>query len=52
MRSEKDQKLYHIVLVYKNGLTRTVKVKASTREVAEQRVLKRNRRAIGVMRDA
>lgn len=52
MLAKNGQILYHVVLVYENGFTRTVKVKASSREVAEKRALKRNRGATGVKRDA
>lgn len=52
MRSKPGQKLYHITLEYKNGMMRTVTIKASSREVAEARALKRNPRALGVKRDA
>lgn len=48
MRTKKSQRVYPIELVYPNGVTRTVKVKASTREVAENRALKRNPAATGV----
>jgi hypothetical protein len=52
MRSRPGQKLFRVVLQYPNEMTRTVTVKASSREVAESRALKRNPRAIGVKRDA
>lgn len=52
MLAKNGQKLYHVVLVFANDLTRTVKVKASSRDVAERRALKRNRGAIGVKRNA
>jgi hypothetical protein len=48
MRTPSKSKLYTIVLRYENDMTRTVKVKASTREVAEARALRRNPNAIGV----
>lgn len=51
MRNRKGrQQLFHITLVYPNNLTRTVKVQASSREVAERRALKHNRGAIEVKR--
>jgi hypothetical protein len=50
VRAKKEKKLFHIVLVYENNLTRTVQVKAKDREVAENRALKRNPGAIGVKR--
>jgi hypothetical protein len=52
MRSKPGQKLYRITLQYKNEMVRTVTVKASSREVAEARALKRNPSALGVKRDA
>ena len=48
MRAKKAQRLYQIVLIYPNNLTRTVKVRATTREIAENRAMKRNRSALGV----
>ena len=48
MRPKKAQRLYQIVLVYANGMTRTVSVRASSREVAENRAMKRNKSALGV----
>lgn len=50
VRVKGTKKLHHITLVYDNGMTRTVKVKASTREIAEERALKRNPGATGVKR--
>lgn len=51
MQTKKSKKLYTIVLVYENEVTRTIKVRAVTREVAEARALKRNPRAKGVKHD-
>jgi len=51
-RQKKVQKLYTITLEYASGLFRTVQVRASDREVAEKRALKRNPSAIGIKRDA
>lgn len=51
MRTKKSKKLFTIVLVYENDMTRTVKVRAVSREVAENRALKRNPNAKGVKRD-
>ena len=48
MRPKKAQRLYQIVLLYPNNMTRTVHVRAVTREVAERRAMKRNKSAIGV----
>jgi hypothetical protein len=52
MRIKSSKRMYPIVLKYENGVTRTVKVRAASREVAEDRALKRNRTAIGVHRNA
>jgi hypothetical protein len=51
-RQKKVQKLYTITLEYASGLFRTVQVRASDREIAEKRALKRNPSAIGIKRDA
>ena len=48
MRQKSNTKVYQLTLIYRNNLTRNVRVKASSREVAEQRALKRNKTAIGV----
>jgi len=50
VRDKATKKLFNITLMYSNNLTRTVKVKATTREIAEQRALKRNPKAIGIQR--
>lgn len=47
-----QQQLFTITLRYHNNMTRKVNVKASTREVAEQRALKRNPAALGVVTNA
>lgn len=47
-RQKKINKLYNIELVYANQIVRTVQVRASSREIAEKRALKRNPAAIGV----
>lgn len=52
MRTKKSKFLHKIVLVYDNDMTRTVKVRATTREIAERRALKRNPSAKGVKHDA
>jgi hypothetical protein len=52
MRAKKEKKLFHITLVYENNMTRTVKVQAKSRDIAETRALKRNPNAVGVKRDA
>jgi hypothetical protein len=48
MKTKSKSRLYRIELEYDNGMTRTVSVKASSREVAEDRALKRNPNAKGV----
>lgn len=48
MRTKKSKQLFNIELLYENGMTRTVKVRATTREIAEKRALKRNPSATGV----
>jgi hypothetical protein len=48
MRTKRSKQLYTIVLVFENNMTRTVKVRAASREVAEARALKRNPSAKGV----
>lgn len=48
MRTKSTKKLFNIVLVYHNNMTRTVKVKAASREVAERRAMKLNPAATGV----
>lgn len=52
MRSKKSKQLYTIVVEFANGVTKTVKVKASSREVAESRALKFHPAAQGVKRNA
>lgn len=52
MKSRKASRVYQITLVYENNLTRDVKVRASSREVAEKRALKRNPNAIGIQQRA
>ena len=48
MQNKKTSRVYQITLVYENNLTRDVKVRAKSREVAEKRALKRNPNAIGI----
>jgi hypothetical protein len=48
MRPTKAQRLYQIVLLYPNNMTRTVPVRATSREIAERRAMKRNKSALGV----
>ena len=52
MKAKKASRVYNITLVYENNLTRDVKVRASSREVAETRALKRNPNAIGIQQRA
>jgi hypothetical protein len=52
MRIKKSKLLFHITLVYQNGITKTVPVRAVTREIAERQAVKRNPNCIGVKRDA
>lgn len=52
MRTTKSKQLFRIELEYENGLTRTVKVRAVTREIAERKALKFNPAAKGVKRGA
>lgn len=52
MRSKQSKKLYYITLEYPKGLSKSVAVRAVTREVAERRALKRNPSAIGVKHNA
>jgi hypothetical protein len=44
------KQLYPVVIEFKNGMTQTVKIKATSREKAEQRALKFNRAAKGIKR--
>ena len=48
MRQSPTKQTFRITLVYANGMTRDVMVKAVNRETAEQRALKRNPAAMGV----
>jgi hypothetical protein len=50
MRGKNKSQLWTVVLEFPKGLSRSVQVKASSREVAENRALKRNPSAIGVKR--
>lgn len=52
MRIKKSKRLYHITVEFKNGMTKTVKVRAVTREIAEHKALKFNPSAKGVKQDA
>jgi hypothetical protein len=48
MRKQKSQKSYQLTLEFPNHMTRVVRVKAASREVAERRALKRNPGAVAV----
>lgn len=50
MQAQKSQKVFTIVLELPNDETKTVKIRASSLEVAENRALKHNPRATGVKR--
>lgn len=52
MQTKKSKKLFHITLEYPNSITKSVAVRAVTREIAEKRALKRNPNCLGVKRDA
>jgi hypothetical protein len=51
MRTKKSKQLFKIELEYDNGMTRSVKIRATTREIAEKRAMKFNPSARGVKRD-
>ena len=50
VRIRSEKKLYHVIVVYPNSVTKTIKVMASNREVAEQRALKRAPGAVSIQR--
>jgi hypothetical protein len=50
LQQKTTKQLYAIPLDFGKGVTRTVKVKAVSREVAESRALKLNPKAVGVVR--
>jgi hypothetical protein len=52
VRPKPRKQVYTIWLMFPNNTSRSVKVKAASREVAERRALKRNPGASGVKRDA
>lgn len=52
MRIKKSKRLYNITVEFENGLTRTVKIRAVTRAIAEKRALKFHPNALGVKHDA
>ena len=52
MQTKKSKKLFNVILEFENGMTRTVKVRAVTREIAEKRAMKFHPSAKGVRRYA
>lgn len=50
MQKQKSQKHFPVVVVLESGKKKTVDVKASTREVAERRALKRTPAAVDIFR--
>lgn len=52
MQIKKSKRLYNIVVEYQNGMTRNVKIRAVTREIAEKKALKFYPNAKGVKHDA
>jgi hypothetical protein len=50
MKIPSKKRLCRVVIEMQNGMTRTIQVAASSREVAERRALKRNPSAIGIKR--
>lgn len=50
MRIKSTKTLHLIVVEFQNGMTRTVKVKAASREAAENKALRRHRTAVGIQR--
>lgn len=51
MQAKRSKQLYHVEVMFKNGLTRTVKTKAVDRPTAEKRAMKFHPGATGVKRD-
>lgn len=51
MQAKKSKKVFTITLEFDNGVTRPVKVRATTREIAERKALKFNPTAKGVKYD-
>jgi hypothetical protein len=50
VQQKATRQLYSVVVEFANGMTRTVKVKAASREKAERRALKFHPNATGVKR--
>jgi hypothetical protein len=51
MQLKKSKRPFTVVVEFANGVTRSVKVKATSREVAESRALKFHPSAKGIKRD-
>lgn len=51
MQAKKSKRLYHITVEFDYGITKLVKVRAVTREIAEHKALKFHPAAKGVKRD-
>ena len=52
MQRPQSKQLYNVVVEFANGVTRNVKIKATSRPQAEKRALKFHPSARGVKRDA
>ena len=52
MQLRQSKQLYTVVVEFSNGVTRSVKVKATSRESAERKALKFHPSAKGIKRDA
>lgn len=52
MRTKKSKQLFKIELEYNDDTTRIVRIRATTREIAEKRALKFNPSARGVKHNA
>jgi hypothetical protein len=50
VQKKSRKQVYNIPIEFKNGVSRNVKVKATSREAAEKRALKFNPRAVGIKR--
>lgn len=51
MQLKSSKQLYSVTLTFPNEITRTVRVKAGSREAAERKALKFNSGATGVKRE-
>lgn len=52
MQIKPQKKLYTVVVEFAHGMTRNVKIKATSREIAEHKALKFHPTAKGVKRNA